>query len=449
MVSGVGTKKTGRFVMYQFSPSEFASEPEKQAYLFFGYIPNRQISNDFFLRHFASNSFTRPGGRNSSQLVADGLETLRTVLREEAGEEERIHVIPLSGGLDSRAILAGLLEFIPRDRIITATFGVPGSWDYDIGRQVAAACGVKNIAVDLSGPEWRWDRKETYSALLSGSPPIWLFEAYVNRSLPEMLGRDKVYWSGFMGDPLAGSKLYKNESCSWSEAQQRFSEKNRFAKKASLCNPSFRAEQVLPAEPFCDFRLLNFDEQLDFMVRQACLIEPLVVPKGFDYRRPFLNPAWVSFSLSIPRDLRRGQLLYKEILKKGFPSAFALPTKTYWGLPLDARPEQILLYKLRNKLEDVLGFRSERSIKDINYVDFSCAIRQKSDLRELVQGQLAYVARLGKVPWIDGAYMWREHLSGVKNYAYELLLLSAIGMYSGGVSAVGAPGRNGRDEYDN
>ena len=43
------------------------------------------------------------------------------------------HIVPLSGGLDSRAILGGLLDAGLKDQITTVTFGTLGTWDYDIG----------------------------------------------------------------------------------------------------------------------------------------------------------------------------------------------------------------------------------------------------------------------------------------------------------------------------
>ena len=41
------------------------------------------------------------------------------------------HLVPISGGLDSRAILAGLLEHTSAENIYTYTFGTPNTLDYD------------------------------------------------------------------------------------------------------------------------------------------------------------------------------------------------------------------------------------------------------------------------------------------------------------------------------
>ena len=59
-------------------------------------------------------------------------------------------VVPISGGLDSRAILSGLLEFTDASCIHTCTFGLPKTFDFEIGNRVAAFAGTKHTSFDLS-----------------------------------------------------------------------------------------------------------------------------------------------------------------------------------------------------------------------------------------------------------------------------------------------------------
>lgn len=397
-----------------------------QAYLHYGYLPSAARAEQFFAEHFESLMNRRVFREAKATLVARGAEVFRHVLRAVASGYAGYHVVPLSGGLDSRALLAGLLEFVPADRIVTATFGIGGSWDYEIGRQVAKACGVRNVAVDLASDEWRWDRTATYDQILAGTSPVWLFEAYVNRSLPELLGTDKVYWSGFMGDPLAGSKLYKYESRDWAEAKAVFARKNRFTRQLRLHKPDFSPSAVLPNLPVCDPAILNFDEQLDFLVRQASLIRPLVVPFGYDYRLPFLHPEWIRFSLSVPRDLRRGQQLYKSMLLSAFPSAFGMPTKTYQGLPLGASPVRRAMRKGSVRLLDAITRGAFLRKREVNYVDFDEGIRKRDDLRNWLGLRIASLAERGILTWVDPESIWRRHLSGESPAGEEVLLLAAL-----------------------
>lgn len=59
----------------------------------------------------------------------------------------------LSGGLDSRAILGGLISAGLKDSIVTVTFGTPGTYDFDIGKKIATELGIKHELIDLTSVE--------------------------------------------------------------------------------------------------------------------------------------------------------------------------------------------------------------------------------------------------------------------------------------------------------
>ncbi len=66
----------------------------------------------------------------------------------------RTLIVPLSGGVDSRALLASLVAS-GYPKIKSFTFGRPSSLDYRIGGQVAAATGVAFKSVPYSRSLWR------------------------------------------------------------------------------------------------------------------------------------------------------------------------------------------------------------------------------------------------------------------------------------------------------
>ena len=80
-------------------------------------------------------------------LIDQGVAAIKARFQE---ADNGTHIVPLSGGLDSRAILAGLLDRGLKDQIIATTYGTPGTYDYDIGCRVAKKIGVKHKAFDLS-----------------------------------------------------------------------------------------------------------------------------------------------------------------------------------------------------------------------------------------------------------------------------------------------------------
>ena len=72
--------------------------------------------------------------------------------------ENQKHLVPISGGLDSRAILAGLLEYTEAKNIYTYTFGTPNTLDYDVGNYVAKKLGTDHTSFDLT--EYQYNQQE-------------------------------------------------------------------------------------------------------------------------------------------------------------------------------------------------------------------------------------------------------------------------------------------------
>ncbi|MFB4325689.1 asparagine synthase-related protein, partial [Priestia sp. BR_2] len=63
--------------------------------------------------------------------------------------------IPLSGGLDSRAIVAAIDYLEMNDKIkLTYTFGKKGSLDYKIAKQVSEILGVEHQLIELDATYW-------------------------------------------------------------------------------------------------------------------------------------------------------------------------------------------------------------------------------------------------------------------------------------------------------
>ena len=65
------------------------------------------------------------------------------------------YIVPISGGWDSRLILAALRE--RTDKVVTVTVGCPGQLDYEIAARVAEAACVEHVRVpsDQLSLEWR------------------------------------------------------------------------------------------------------------------------------------------------------------------------------------------------------------------------------------------------------------------------------------------------------
>jgi len=403
---------------------EMLSERRLSTFLYFGYLP--YVPTDVKYQPWATGQTEKQVTKfaEESELIAQGIYLLKSAFEDTSGD---LHVVPLSGGLDSRAILGGLLDAGLKNQITTVTFGTPGTWDYDIGYYVAGEMDVRHECFDLTQVQLTQELLEETAKEVGNC--IWLFDAFYNRLVCKRFSKDAAYWSGFMGDPLAGSHLLSTDSESWDAALGEFAKRNRFSRSIDLTQPGFNPKDILPESPILADSRLSYDEQLDFAIRQQSYIKTLVLPKGYGYRTPFLHPEWVSFILNVPCRYRENQYLYKGILKRAYPKLFSLPTKSNRGLPLDALKWRFLLRRLSVGARSLARrfFPGDPWVHPtINYIDFDWALRNREDVRTLVYNNIQNLKRRGVVDWIDIDGIWDRHKRKQANHADALTLLASL-----------------------
>jgi hypothetical protein len=396
------------------------------AFLHFGHLPP-SVWRDEHVRLFVE--FTRNvrkavPSRGMEELVEEGAATWREVFSEAAAV---VNIVPLSGGLDSRAILGGLLSSVSKERLVCVTFGQTGSLDYEIGLDVAESTGVESVGIDLDGVPLERERLVGVAATLA---PCWLFDAFYNRLMFDSLAQQGTWWSGYIGDTLAGSRLPVAKSCSWEEAVSRFCRTFRMVRSARLVPDGYSPVSALPQIPLGDETVLSFDEQMNLFARQPHANRPVLLDPRADVRTPFLDPRWRSFILEVPRSLRVGKAVYKRILMKAFPDLMHLPEKGNYGLPADARLSRVRwakrTYQLRHRAQEALPMLGIHPDPTANYLDFDHAIRHREDVRSLVRDALRSLRCRGVVDWVNMEVLWRRHVRGLANHADALMMLTAL-----------------------
>lgn len=408
---------------YELSRSSIA------CFLHYGYIP--EVNAEFF-QHIIE-SVGNDKTKVSPNEYGGGLlcEIVKEAIAKHSQEGWRLNVVPLSGGLDSRAILGALLNCVEARDIVTVTFGSPGALDYEIGKRVAKAVGVEHVACDLTSNVWKWDTSDLVNIARPLSSPIWIFDRYVNDVVGRIHQNTGVYWSGFMGDPIAGSHLRSEPSKNWVEARQYFSAKNKFDNSNSLAQKEFIPFSVLPPRQIVESNIISFDEQLDFAVRQGSFIKRVIESPGCKYEFPFLDMRWIASSLRLASSHRLNQKNYKAALVNSFPSLFSLPTKTYQGAPLSASYPRLAITKLGNeimaRLWRVVG-RNYKRARAINYIDFDEALRDRKELRELARLNLADLKARQVCDWIDIDGIWKSHENGT-DLGRAITLLISLEIY--------------------
>lgn len=373
---------------------------------------------------------------DEAALCAHGIRLWQKVCRRVLEAHPGPFVLPLSAGLDSRAILAGLVDQGAAG-INTVTYGVPGSFDYEIAPAVACEAGVPHERINLDNTPVAVERLDEIAS--EPGRISFLLDMYFNRVVSDRYGPDYAYLSGYLGDVLAGKNLGGEASSDWAEARRLFAEKNRHSRTARLTPPGADPTDLLPEQPLVNNDLLGFDEQLDYAVRQECLMRPIVTRPDYNSIAPMLDPEWVAFMLALSTEQRRGRRLFKQIFRRGFPTLFELPTTANGGLPLTASERRVRLYQRLFRHRRRLRTRLQRLMPSISvplgnrkwqYIDFRAGLRERKDLAALVGRSARRINAKSLVPWIDAEQLLKEHNRGEAEHGKALGVLLNLDILS-------------------
>lgn len=363
------------------------------------------------------------GSGEREELVRRGLAAIRLAC---ADPGVGLHVVPLSGGIDSRLLLAVLREAGLEERLVTATFGIPGTFDFDLAPPVARAAGVRHEALELA--QLVLTRADLL-ATARRAPWSNTFEAHYNHQIPLRFGPAATYWSGIMANAIGGVDL-DVPAPDWPTACATFAAKCRIARTVELTPPDYDPCSALPSRALLEDSALTYFEQLFAFLRYPGRLEPALLPAGFHFRTPFRHPAWVDFLLRAPRALRRGQALYHAIAARSNPALFALPTKNRLGFAARAPAWRVHLRRARLKAERAVAARfpgrSRGPNPKLNTVDFDRALRAPGQLRAVIEEALERLANRRALEWLDPLALLHRHQTGGADLGEALALLAAV-----------------------
>jgi len=376
----------------------------------------------------------------SPQEAADRFDILFDTLVKQAPSER--HIIPLSGGWDSRGILGALLERVDSDRITTVTFGVPGQLDYDLGKMVADSVGVEHHAFDLRSINFTWDAvRESVVACPWTHVPDSFFHSLIRNQFSN--GSD-IIWSGYLGDALTGSQP-SDTSTSDEERDKNFTLKLRRS-KSKLCSKKFNENDILKIQN--QSKLTNLNHRDAIRIWEIYLIAfseaPIVTPVqkferwgAFIGREkndaqviaPFADSAWAGYWLSAPGDVRKGEKLYLDMLNLKFPEFFSLPGKANYGIRWDHGVRPMMRkgsYLLRSQVQRQVPWLGIRSSLMANYLDYDEMFRNREDYQATLRVAFEYLKENQVVPWLDLDALWEEHMRRRKDHGAAFCVLLGL-----------------------
>ena len=361
-------------------------------------------------------------GMDDADLIREHERLLRQAVMRRF-KPDRQHLVPLSGGLDSRAILAVLLEATDAANLHTCTFGTPGSLDYDIGCQLARQLGTVHEALPLSATRYdrgkllEASRRVRHQTVLFHHPPLDVWD--------DLYG-DHLVWSGFLGDKLAESPRVE---LSDAQARATFLAINTYVRSTELTDGNDAALHRILQRDETRSRLW-LEEELNVRFRQQRFIAPHVLALGFDYATPLADADLVDFMLSVPTAMRRGGALYRRFLVASFPELFQIRTKANEGLPLTAGRAHVLARRAGRKV--VRSFPAlKRRFRDpmVNFLPWGDAFRERSDLRSLATDCLEALSERGLVDSDSIRGLLKRRLEGEADHSDALIVLASLELH--------------------
>jgi asparagine synthase (glutamine-hydrolysing) len=320
----------------------------------------------------------------------------KAVGRSLAGSQKAI--IPLSGGLDSRAIFAEAYETIGPDNILLYTVGKHNTQDIEIAKNISKRFGVEHALCYLpsednkiySEMDWsQYFRKKIkinngLTEILPGDAPV--------ENLLNMSAFSDSIISGYMGGELFASHL--NQSMFWDisnfdDAYEKIlsSQHLYLAQIAnSIDNPYTAPPEYLrnKLNQYNSFAALSM--HWDFSVRQQKYIKFGQITRYGDAIKPkvpFIDNELFEFICNkIPLKYKLNEQIYVAMLMKEYPAYFQnIPTTYSYGLTINAGSTKKFLYRAANKANRVLSKNIFPSNPKVNTVIWSDIVDKQKGLK--------------------------------------------------------------------
>lgn len=286
-------------------------------------------------------------------------ETFRDVIHSLRG---RPVWVPLSGGLDSRLVVA-MLKHQGYERVTAFSYGPPGNYQAEVARRVAAQIGVKWFFIPythhMTRKRFREEKRKRYFLYADGLSSVpFLSDYYALAYLQEqkIIDPDAVIINGQSGDFITGghipesfvqksgnglaflveSIIHKHYSL-WTDLKDR--------ENISLVEKRLAAHFAAFPPPTCVQDLADLFEHWEWQERQSKYVvngQRAFEFFGFDWRLPLWSDQYFDFWQKVPWRLKMNQELYKKYLRKKDPlGVFSMDLPAYY-----VSPRYLLLFSL-------------------------------------------------------------------------------------------------------
>ena len=240
--------------------------------------------------------------------------------------KDKVAVVPLSGGYDSRLVVS-ILKKTGINNVICFTYGRKSNYEIVISRKVAEKLGYKWLYVEynyelikdyLDSPLFR----EYYKYSANYSSMFFMQEYFALKFLNEnrLIPDNSVFMPGHSGDVLAGGHLWQdiNENTNSKRLARLIYEKNYVLNKPP---GNFRKDLIddiykslsRSKFPFAEFQNWELKERhAKFIVNSAGIYNFF----GYEYIMPLWDLDFLDFFTALPYKHRKFKNFYNDVLKE-------------------------------------------------------------------------------------------------------------------------------------
>lgn len=366
---------------------------------------------------------------------------LRQAIKRQAPGELPAGVL-LSGGLDSRMVLAFLQNISPSENLHTFTFGIPGCDDVRYAQEVSARVGTRHHVYELQ-PDYLLRFVEEGIRLTEGMQNC--IHMHALATLHEEVKYAKVIFKGFFGDALLGYFTFLDFFATYNDDDLfqllfdyypltfNLSEFDHLFSKGFNDNleeaviETFRevvtdSNSNLAANQYLQFDLRQRQRRMGLngveLVRSQAIV-----------RTPFCDKDLIDFVLMMPPGYRLGRNLVKDVFIQEFPELAKIPF-TETGYPLVSCRRDLLM-RFNRQVQwrlQAAGIKWFPVTKKREYSDYNGWMR--TVLRAWVEGILLSERTLDR-GYFNPDFLInlvREHMAGA-DHAKKLSALIAIEMW--------------------
>lgn len=373
-------------------------------FLWYGYVPSAGRSRELFARYERLLNDQTVETFDWKDLPSARRLLVRIVEELTVGNGVDEICLPLSAGLDSRALLGAALEVLPADRICAFTLGHPGTEDFDRARDFTRDILPRHFKFDSIVQGWDTTKRVAQVARrpndavtgIGEFAGIGSVELHALKRLPQL--------KGFLGDALSGKKLPNSLSGRWVDAVHGYAQRYRAHKGPLAVTPAdYDPLTALPDEPFGGGARMLLDDQVQFVFRQEQHIRQSFANLPGPHSKlahpifPFDDPRWVRSFLLLPTQLRLQQPFYRHFLANAFPKIF--PDLRDW------RSVQILKAPPPRReapaptAETAQAGDTAKSSK--SHIDFGTMYERDSSFRSFCRENLTDLMQRKLVDWVD------------------------------------------------